>query len=124
MDDLCENTAAQLGKDRLLRGAAGDYEADAENDDSQAPGCSSLRPAEAARTPHSPSDGPFEPSDHTGGKRRADQILDQGEAINVFFKIRERGSSIWTEVRAGLATFLTMCYILASLNPHRMMADG
>jgi AGZA family xanthine/uracil permease-like MFS transporter len=32
------------------------------------------------------------------------------------FSLNERKSAIWTEFRAGLATFLTMCYILL-VNP-------
>jgi AGZA family xanthine/uracil permease-like MFS transporter len=32
------------------------------------------------------------------------------------FFLSERKTSIWTEFRAGLATFLTMCYILL-VNP-------
>jgi AGZA family xanthine/uracil permease-like MFS transporter len=36
--------------------------------------------------------------------------------INSFFKITERGSTVWTEVRGGLVTFFTMSYIIV-LNP-------
>ena len=36
--------------------------------------------------------------------------------LNQFFRIEERNSSIATEVRGGVATFLTMAYILAA-NP-------
>lgn len=39
-----------------------------------------------------------------------------------FFKISERGSSVSTEIIGGLATFLTMAYIIA-VNPN-MMADA
>eukprot|EP00961_Rhodomonas_salina_P015638 209703-Rhodomonas_salina.1 len=35
------------------------------------------------------------------------------DAIDKFFEITARGSTIWTEMRGGFATFLTMCYILA-----------
>mmetsp|Transcript_79724 Transcript_79724/g.129238 ORF Transcript_79724/g.129238 Transcript_79724/m.129238 type:complete len:579 (+) Transcript_79724:26-1762(+) len=35
------------------------------------------------------------------------------QALDKFFKITERGSTPWTEFRAGTVTFLTMCYILA-----------
>ena len=35
------------------------------------------------------------------------------EAIDKYFKLSERGSTILTEIRAGTATFLTLCYILA-----------
>jgi AGZA family xanthine/uracil permease-like MFS transporter len=44
------------------------------------------------------------------------------EGINNFFKIKERGSTILTEMRAGVATFMTMCYILA-VNA-RLLADS
>lgn len=40
----------------------------------------------------------------------------QGNAIDRFFKITERGSSIGTEVRGGLVTFFAMSYIVI-LNP-------
>jgi AGZA family xanthine/uracil permease-like MFS transporter len=39
-----------------------------------------------------------------------------GGALDRYFHIAERGSSVRTEVIAGLATFLTMAYILF-LNP-------
>jgi AGZA family xanthine/uracil permease-like MFS transporter len=37
-------------------------------------------------------------------------------AVDRYFKISERGSTIGTEVRGGLVTFFTMCYIIV-LNP-------
>ncbi|MFD7022976.1 NCS2 family permease [Promicromonospora sukumoe] len=37
-------------------------------------------------------------------------------AVDRFFKISERGSTVWTEVRGGLVTFFTMSYIVV-LNP-------
>lgn len=37
-------------------------------------------------------------------------------AIDKYFKITERGSTVWTEVRGGLVTFFTMSYIIV-LNP-------
>lgn len=40
-----------------------------------------------------------------------------------FFKISERGSSVGTEVRAGLTTFLAMAYIIA-VNPSLLSAAG
>ncbi|QBR73202.1 NCS2 family permease [Microbacterium sediminis] len=40
----------------------------------------------------------------------------RGGAIDRFFKITERGSTIGTEVRGGLVTFFAMCYIVI-LNP-------
>ena len=40
-----------------------------------------------------------------------------------FFKISERGSSVGTEVRAGLTTFLAMAYIIA-VNPSLLAAVG
>ena len=36
-----------------------------------------------------------------------------------YFKITERGSTLRTEFRAGTATFMTMCYILAGTSPSR-----
>lgn len=44
-------------------------------------------------------------------------------AIERFFKVGERGSSLGTEVMAGLTTFLTMAYIVA-VNPAMMEAAG
>lgn len=44
-----------------------------------------------------------------------DQAQAQG-AVDRFFKISERGSTVWTEVRGGLVTFFTMSYIVV-LNP-------
>ena len=35
------------------------------------------------------------------------------EAMDKYFKITERGSTLFTEFRAGTATFMTLCYILA-----------
>ena len=43
--------------------------------------------------------------------------------IERFFKVSERGSSLGTEVMAGLTTFLTMAYIVA-VNPAMMEAAG
>lgn len=40
-----------------------------------------------------------------------------------FFKISERGSSVSTEIRAGLTTFLAMAYIIA-VNPSLLSAAG
>ncbi|KRD43109.1 permease [Cellulomonas sp. Root930] len=37
-------------------------------------------------------------------------------AVDRYFKITERGSTIGTEIRGGLVTFFTMCYIIV-LNP-------
>lgn len=45
------------------------------------------------------------------------------EALNRFFRIRERGSSVGTELRAGLVTFLTMAYILL-VNPQILSEAG
>lgn len=43
--------------------------------------------------------------------------------INRYFRIEERGSKIGTEVRAGVATFLTMAYILF-VNPQILQEAG
>jgi xanthine/uracil/vitamin C permease (AzgA family) len=40
-----------------------------------------------------------------------------------FFKVTERGSTIGTEIKAGIATFLTMSYILL-VNPQILGAAG
>jgi len=45
------------------------------------------------------------------------------EKIEKFFKIKERGSSVRTEIIAGITTFLAMAYILA-VNPGYMAAAG
>ena len=37
-------------------------------------------------------------------------------AVDRYFKITERGSTLWTEIRGGLVTFFTMSYIIV-LNP-------
>jgi AGZA family xanthine/uracil permease-like MFS transporter len=44
-----------------------------------------------------------------------------GSAIDRFFKLAERGTSIGTEARAGLTTFMVMAYIIF-LNPSILMA--
>lgn len=44
------------------------------------------------------------------------------EAVKKFFKLEERGTTVMTEFRGGLATFLSMAYILA-VNP-RILADS
>jgi xanthine/uracil/vitamin C permease (AzgA family) len=47
--------------------------------------------------------------------------------VDNYFKVTERGSTLFTELRAAGATFLTMCYILAgvSQSPARAgMASG
>ena len=43
--------------------------------------------------------------------------------MDTFFKISERGSSVSTELRAGLTTFLAMAYIIA-VNPSLLTAAG
>ena len=45
------------------------------------------------------------------------------EAIDSFFKIKERGSSIGTEIVGGATTFLAMAYIIA-VNPSILAAAG
>ncbi len=47
---------------------------------------------------------------------RVDRSGHAGDAIDRFFKITERGSTIGTEIRGGLVTFFTMGYIIV-LNP-------
>lgn len=43
--------------------------------------------------------------------------------MDTFFKIRERGSSVSTEIIGGTTTFLAMAYIVA-VNPSLMAAAG
>ena len=38
------------------------------------------------------------------------------EAIASYFKFAERGTDFWTEIEAGVATFMVMAYIIC-LNP-------
>lgn len=45
------------------------------------------------------------------------------DKISSFFKVKERGSTIRTEILAGLTTFMTMAYILA-VNPMILGATG
>ena len=40
-----------------------------------------------------------------------------------FFKIKERGSNVRTEIFAGLTTFFAMCYIVV-VNPNQVAAEG
>ena len=40
-----------------------------------------------------------------------------------FFKIKERGSTVRTEIFAGLTTFFAMCYIVV-VNPNQVAAGG
>ncbi len=43
--------------------------------------------------------------------------------MDKFFKIKERGSSVRTEIFAGLTTFFAMCYIVV-VNPSQVAAGG
>ena len=45
------------------------------------------------------------------------------EALDKMFGVTEAGSDVNTEVRAGVATFLTMAYILL-VNPSMLSATG
>merc|ERR1719159_1254795 len=58
-------------------------------------------------------------SSKEGSKQKAGG---SNSALSRYFKIDERGSSIWTELRAGCTTFLTLAYILA-VNP-LILADS
>ena len=40
-----------------------------------------------------------------------------------FFKLKERGSDVRTEVFAGITTFFAMCYIVV-VNPNQVAAGG
>ena len=50
-------------------------------------------------------------------KREKESIMDK------FFKISERGSTIKTEIMAGLTTFFAMAYIVL-VNPNQVAAEG
>lgn len=43
--------------------------------------------------------------------------------MDKFFKIKERGSTVRTEIFAGLTTFFAMCYIVV-VNPNQVAAEG
>jgi AGZA family xanthine/uracil permease-like MFS transporter len=43
--------------------------------------------------------------------------------MDKFFKLTERGTTVGTEIRAGIATFLTMAYIIV-VNPNILSASG
>ena len=51
------------------------------------------------------------------GKKEGKKLMEK------FFKMGERGSSVGTEIRAGLTTFLAMAYIIA-VNPALLMDAG
>ena len=43
--------------------------------------------------------------------------------LEKFFKLKENGTTVKTEVIAGITTFMTMAYILA-VNPNMLSAAG
>lgn len=43
--------------------------------------------------------------------------------METFFKLRENGTTVRTEILAGLTTFMTMAYIIA-LNPNLLTGFG
>ena len=45
----------------------------------------------------------------------------RGGGLDSFFKLTERGTTIGTEARAGVTTFMVMAYIIF-LNPNILMA--
>ena len=49
------------------------------------------------------------------------RFVDFKERVDKWFKVSERGSTIETEIKAGLASFLTMSYILLVRS---LVADG
>ena len=51
----------------------------------------------------------------TGVKLHKDQPQPRG-ALDTFFHISERGSTVGTEVRAGVVTFFAMAYIVLLLS--------
>ena len=48
------------------------------------------------------------------------QSLDEESKFSKFFKIRERGSNIKTEIMGGLTTFFAMAYIVVT-NPNQVV---
>jgi AGZA family xanthine/uracil permease-like MFS transporter len=52
-----------------------------------------------------------------------DTRTSQGSGLDSFFKLTERGTSVGTEVRAGVTTFLVMGYIIF-VNPQILSAAG
>ena len=44
------------------------------------------------------------------------------KTVESFFKLKERGTTVQTEIMAGITTFMTMAYILA-VNPS-ILADA
>ena len=52
-----------------------------------------------------------------------DTRMSQGSGLDSFFKLTERGTSVGTEVRAGVTTFLVMAYIIF-VNPSILSAAG
>ena len=53
----------------------------------------------------------------------AQRAPSSGSGLDSFFKLSERGTSVATEIRAGLATFLVMAYIIF-VNPSILGAAG
>ena len=62
-----------------------------------------LTDAAARRDPHAPVQDGREPAYQPAGRRGG---------FEGFFRLRERGTSVSTEVRAGLTTFMVMAYII------------
>lgn len=48
----------------------------------------------------------------TDSVTRSDAVGSGGSGLDSFFKLTERGTSVGTEIRAGLTTFLVMAYII------------
>lgn len=67
-----------------------------------------LTDAAARRDPHEPAGLGREPAYQPTGRRGG---------LEGFFRLRERGTSVSTEVRAGLTTFMVMAYIIF-VNPN------
>ncbi len=60
---------------------------------------------------------------HAAPAQAARQTTGSAGALDRFFKISERGSSVGTEIRSGITTFLTMAYILF-INPQILSLAG
>ena len=61
-----------------------------------------------------------------GGAGRKNNPLDNkfmGTYWDKYFKVTERGSNLTTEIRAGITTYLTSCYIMA-VNPNILSVTG
>ncbi|SVA95027.1 uncharacterized protein METZ01_LOCUS147881, partial [marine metagenome] len=71
------------------------------------------------------SDDDMENGDDEGSEMEAPATAEAGmsDTLDDFFGITKAGSTVETEIRAGLTTFLTMAYILF-VNPSMLSLAG